>query len=156
MAAKKRSTKAKATKAKRATAAPRGKKAPRRAAKKASARPAAKGAASGGGAARELTALKARFQREKSALEKRLTDTVREIGQLRHHETRAAQLERQLKERDETIGQLRTQLSELRNRPLASREDDDAQPSLALGSRGHGLDDYDDDDIEPEEDDELI
>ena len=115
------------------------------------ARPAAAGAAS-----RELTALKARFQREKAALEKRLTESVREIGQLRHHEARATQLERQLKERDETIGQLRSQLSELRNRELAPPEDEEVQPSLALGEREpHDLDF--DEEVDPEdEDNELI
>ena len=58
-----------------------------------------------------------RFTRSRvGALEKQLTDTVREIGQLRHHEMRAAQLERQLKERDDLIVQLRGQLSERRTR----------------------------------------
>jgi predicted RNase H-like nuclease (RuvC/YqgF family) len=114
-------------------------------------RPAAASAAS-----RELAALKVRFQREKTALEKRLTESVREIGQLRHHEARAVQLERQLKERDETIGQLRSQLSELRNRDLAPPEDEEVQPSLALGEREpHDLDF--DEEVDPEdEDDELI
>lgn len=99
----------------------------------------------------ELAALKARFQREKSALERRLTDSVRELSQLRHHEARVtqlqrqlqerderlAQLERQVRDRDETIGRLRSQLSEVRNRgrepgPLADEEE--VQPSLALGA----------------------
>ncbi len=107
-----------------------------------SAPPAARAAA----ASRELSALK----REKSAFEKRLTETVREIGQLRHHEARAAQLERQLKERDDTIVQLRKQLSDLRNR------DEEVQPSLALGSRrADDLDDFDED-VGAEDDDELI
>ena len=106
-------------------------------------------------AGRELAALKARFVREKSALEKRLTDTVREIGQLRHHEARAAQLERQLKERDDTIAQLRSQLSGMRQRDLAAA-DDDVQPSLALGSRRRDdLDDFEEE-LDVEEDDELI
>src|SRR5438876_918651 len=77
--------------------------------KKVAVRAAAKPAARSAGG--NVTELKARFAREKSQLEKRLTDSVREIGQLRHHEARVAQLERQLKERDETIGQLRSQLS---------------------------------------------
>jgi len=113
------------------------------------ARPAATGAAS-----RELATLKVRFQREKTTLEKRLTESVREIGQLRHHEARAAQLERQLKERDETIGQLRSQLSELRNRELAPPEDEEVQPSLALGEREPNDLDFDEE-VDPE-DDELI
>src|SRR2546425_542773 len=45
-------------------------------------------------ASHELATLK----REKITLEKRLTDTVREIAQLRHHEARVTHLERQLKE----------------------------------------------------------
>ena len=105
---------------------------------------------------RELAALKTRFQREKSAFERRLTETVREIGQLRHHEARAMQLERQLKERDDTIAQLRTQLNDLRNRELAPAEDEEVQPSLALGPRAaHDLDEFDDD-VAAEDDDELI
>lgn len=100
-------------------------------------------------------ALKARFAQEKSELERRLSDTVREITQLRHHEARVTQLERQLKERDELIGQLRTQLNDLRNREIAAPEDDEVQPSLALGSRSHDLDEFDDD-VGSEEDDELI
>ena len=101
--------------------------------------------------------LKARFAREKTQLEKRLTDTVREIGQLRHHEARVAQLERQLKERDETIGQLRSQLSELRNRPLAPIDDEEIQPSLALGSRvPRDLDEFDEDAAPDDDDDELV
>ncbi len=125
--------------------------------KKAVPRTRAKGASSSGRKAtaagatsRELATLK----REKSALEKRLTDTVREIGQLRHHETRAAQLERQLKERDETIAQLRAQVGSLRNRGLA--ENDEAQPSLALGSRSvDDIDEFGDEEVQ-DDDDELI
>ena len=118
----------------------------------------AKGAAGGNAAASSaaLAALKSRFEKEKSALEKRLTDSVREIGQLRHHEARVAQLERQLKERDETIGQLRAQVSELRNRDLEPPDDEEIQPSLALGSRSsRDIDDLEDD-LGPEDDDELI
>ncbi len=123
----------------------------RKRAARAAAPPAAASAAS-----RELAALKVRFQREKAAFEKRLTESVREIGQLRHHEARAAQLERQLKERDETIGQLRSQLSELRTRELAPPEDEEVQPSLALGERGTRDLDFDED-VEPgDEDDDLV
>ena len=118
-------------------------------------RAAKKPAAARGGA--EAAQLKARFAREKAQLEKRLTDTVREIGQLRHHEARVTQLERQLKERDETIGQLRSQLSELRNRPLAPIDDEEIQPSLALGSRvPRDLDEFDEDAAPDDDDDELI
>ena len=114
----------------------------------------AKGTATASTAA--LAALKSRFEKEKTALEKRLTDSVREIGQLRHHEARVAQLERQLKERDETIGQLRAQVSELRNRDLEPPDDEEIQPSLALGSRSsRDLDDLEDD-LGPDDDDELI
>jgi len=106
----------------------------------------------------DVAQLKARFAREKTQLEKRLTDTVREIGQLRHHEARVAQLERQLKERDETIGQLRSQLSELRNRPLTPIDDEEIQPSLALGSRvPRDLDEFDEDAApDDDDDDELV
>jgi hypothetical protein len=124
--------------------------------KRPTAAPKARGTASAATTSRELTTLKARFQREKSAFEKRLTETVREIGQLRHHEARATQLERQMKERDDTIAQLRTQLSDLRNRQLAAAHDEEVQPSLALGSRpAHDLDEFDED-VEAEDDDELI
>jgi hypothetical protein len=80
---------------------------------------------------------------------------VREIAQLRHHEARAAQLERQLKERDELIVQLRSQLHDLRNREIVAA-DEEIQPSLALGARApRDLDEFDED-VGPEEDDELI
>ncbi len=140
----------------RATAS-RKKTAPRRAAKKPAAaagatqRPAPAGAA----ASREVAALKARLEREKTNFERRLTDTVREIAQLRHHEARATQLERQLKERDDLIAQLRTQLNDLRNREIVTPDDEEIQPSLALGSRGHDFDEFDED-VAPEEDDEII
>jgi predicted RNase H-like nuclease (RuvC/YqgF family) len=138
-----------ARRSKRSAPATRKKTAPRARAKGASNAGAKRPAA--GAASRELVTLK----REKSALEKRLTDTVREIGQLRHHEARAAQLERQLKERDETIAQLRTQLGNLRSRELAP-EEDEAQPSLALGSRSvDDLDEFADDEVQ-DDDDELI
>ena len=101
------------------------------------------------GASHELATLK----REKITLEKRLTDTVHEIAQLRHHEARVTHLERQLKERDETIAQLRTQLGTLRDRQL---DDDEVQPSLALGSRSvDDLDEFGDDETQ-DDDDELI
>ena len=96
----------------------------------------------------------AALQREKRALEKRLTEAVREIGQLRHHEARVAQLERQLKERDDALAQLRSQLNERRAREYGVPDDDDVQPSLALGSRTPH--DFDDDVAPDEEDDELI
>jgi len=135
-------------------AAPRKKTAPRRAAKGRAAAPSGKKAAAPA-ANREVAALKARLEREKTGFEKRLTDTVREIAQLRHHEARAAQLERQLKERDEIIVQLRTQLNDLRNREIVTPEDDEIQPSLALGSRATDFDEFDED-VGPEEDDDLI
>jgi predicted RNase H-like nuclease (RuvC/YqgF family) len=134
-------------------AAPRKKTAPRAAAKGRAAAPRAKKAAAPA-ASREVAALKARLEREKTDFDKRLTDTVREIAQLRHHEARAAQLERQLKERDEIIVQLRSKLNDLRNREIVTPEDDEIQPSLALGSRGADFDEFDED--VPEEDDDLI
>ncbi len=109
--------------------------------------------ASGGA---EVAKLKARFEREKSGLEKRLTESVREIGQLRHHEARVGQLERQLKERDETISKLRAELSELRSRPPLPADDPEVQPSLALGERApRDLDDFDDE-MPIDDDDELV
>lgn len=121
------------------------------------ARPAGKASATGGTSGAEVTKLKARFEREKSGLERRLTETVREIGQLRHHEARVGQLERQLKERDDTIAQLRGQLNELRNRPSAPLDDPEVQPSLALGERApRDLDDFDDDISLDDEDDDLV
>lgn len=81
---------------------------------------------------KELVALKARFQRERSALEKNLTEAVREIGVLRHHEMRAMQLERQLKERDDLIGRLQQQLEELQRRPLEPTYEREVQQSFAL------------------------
>jgi len=144
------------------TAKARKKTAPRRAANAAKGRADAArtkkraAAPAGGAASRELAALKTRLEREKSGFEKRLTDTVREIAQLRHHEARAAQLERQRKERDELIAQLRTQLNDLRNREIVAPDDDEVQPSLALESRATpDLDEFDED-AGPEEDDELI
>jgi len=132
-----------------ARVASRKKPAPRAAKSPAAAKPAAASAAS-----REVVALKAKLEREKTGFEKRLTETMREIATLRHHEARAAQLERQLKERDELIIQLRTQLNDLRNREVVTPDDEELQPSLALGSRGSDYDEFDDD-VGPE-DDELI
>ena len=81
---------------------------------------------------KEVVALKARFQRERSALEKNLTEAVREIGLLRHHEMRAMQLERQLKERDDLIGRLQQQLEELQRRPLEPIYEREVQQSFTL------------------------
>jgi predicted RNase H-like nuclease (RuvC/YqgF family) len=158
------------TKTPRSTAAGRGAKS-RAATSKSRAKTSARRTAASQGAARSgkktargtagtsasaIAAVKSRFEREKTALEKRLTESVREIGQLRHHEARVAQLERQLKERDETIGQLRSQVSELRNRDLDPHDDEEVQPSLALGSRSsRDIDDLEDD-LGPDDDDELI
>jgi len=83
---------------------------------------------------KELLALKNRFQRERSALEKNLTEAVREIGVLRHHEMRVMQLERQLKERDELIGGLQRQLEELQRRPADPIYEREVQQSFALVS----------------------
>ncbi|HEY2389008.1 MAG TPA: hypothetical protein VGK30_18790 [Candidatus Binatia bacterium] len=135
-------------------AASRKKAAPRSAAKSRAAAPRAPGPAAASAASREVVALKAKLEREKSGSEKRLTEMMREIATLRHHEARVAQLERQLKERDELIVQLRSQLNDLRNREVVT-PDDELQPSLALGSRGHDFDEFDDD-VGPEEDDDLI
>jgi len=80
----------------------------------------------------ELVALKAKASRERGALERRLTDAVREIGLLRHHEMRAMQFERQLAERDATIGRLQTQLTELERRPAEPIYVREIQQTLAL------------------------
>jgi hypothetical protein len=81
---------------------------------------------------KELAALKSRFQRERSGLEKRLTEAVREIGMLRHHEMRAMQFERQLKERDDLIGRLQHQLEELQRRPAEPIYEREVQQSFSL------------------------
>jgi hypothetical protein len=81
----------------------------------------------------ELVKLKAKAQREKSSLEKRLTEAAREIGLLRHHELRAMQLERQLAERDATIQRLQSQLAELESRPNEPVYVREIQQTLALG-----------------------
>ncbi|MEO6029290.1 MAG: hypothetical protein ABIR79_20700 [Candidatus Binatia bacterium] len=93
--------------------------APKQAAKKPAERP-------------EIVALKAKASRERNALERRLTDAVREIGLLRHHEMRAIQFERQLGERDATIGRLQTQLTELERRPAEPIYVREIQQTLAL------------------------
>lgn len=112
---------------------------------------AAKGAGASVDAA--LTALKARFDRERGSLERRLTETVREIGQLRHHELRVGQLERQLAERDETIRKLRAELDGVRDRTAAPRLTEE-QPSLVFGSEvARDLDSFDDDGGLDDEDD---
>lgn len=107
-----------------------------------------------GGTGRELATLK----REKSQLEKRLTDMVREIGQLRYHETRASQLERQVAERDQTIGTLRSEIAELRNRRADPHRDDaEVQHPLALGSGPtHEFDEFDEESNLDDDEDDLI
>jgi predicted RNase H-like nuclease (RuvC/YqgF family) len=108
-------------------------------------------AAAGGGAA--LAQQKARFDRERDDLQKRLTDMVREIGELRHHEMRATQLARQVAERDQTIAGLRRELSELRSRPAAAPTD---QASLDFGSEELRVDDLDESVSLDDEDDDLM
>lgn len=81
----------------------------------------------------EVTALKSKFQRERNGLEKRLTEAVREIGILRHHELRAMQLERQLAERDALIERLQGQLAEMQRRPVEPVYVQEVQQTLALG-----------------------
>jgi len=115
--------------------------------------------AAGGAATAALAKLKARFDRERGALEKRLTETVREIGQLRHHEMRATQLERQLAERDETIAALRREIEALRSRPAAVPVGGAAadQPRLDFGSEEIRIDDLDESaPLDDEDDDDLM
>jgi hypothetical protein len=81
----------------------------------------------------EVVALKAKFQRERNALQKNLTEAVREIGLLRHHELRATHLERQLAERDATIARLQSQLADLERRPAEPVYVHEVQQTLALG-----------------------
>ena len=107
------------------------------AATKRAAKPAAAKASAADSAA--LNALKNKFQRERAGLERRLTEAVREIGVLRHHELRAMQLERQLAERDATIGRLQLQLGELERRPPEAIYVREVQGSLALGEATHDL-----------------
>ncbi len=92
-----------------------------------------------------VSALKARFQRERNGLEKNLTDAVREIGLLRHHELRVTQLERQLQERDETITRLQSRLAELERRPVEPVYEDEVQHSFALPASAPELDEFEDD-----------
>ncbi len=96
-------------------------------------RPTAKPAASAVVDNAEIVALKHKFQRERGGLERRLTDAVREIGLLRHHELRAMQLERQLAEREATIARLQTQLADLERRPAETVYVHEVQQTLALG-----------------------
>jgi hypothetical protein len=109
-------------------------------------------AARGGGAA-ALAQQKARFDRERTDLQKRLTDMVREIGELRHHELRATQLARQVAERDQTIANLRRELSEFRSRPAAVQGD---QANLDFGSEELRGDDLDESVPLDDEDDDLM
>lgn len=85
----------------------------------------------------EVVALRAKFSRERNGLEKRLTEAVREIGLLRHHELRAMQFERQLGERDATIERLQAQLAELERRPAEPVYVHEVQQSLALVAPPH-------------------
>ncbi len=87
----------------------------------------------------EVSALKAKFQRERNALEKRLSEAALEIGILRHHELRAMQLERRLGERDAVISRLQTQLGELERRPAETVYVHEVQQTLALGGSAHAL-----------------
>jgi hypothetical protein len=87
----------------------------------------------------QVSALKAKFQRERNALEKRLSEAALEIGILRHHELRAMQLERQLGERDAVISRLQTQLGELERRPAETVYVHEVQQTLALGGSAHAL-----------------
>jgi hypothetical protein len=112
-------------------------------------RPAAKPAAESA----EVTTLKARFQRERNALEKRLTEAVREIGLLRHHELRAGHLENQLRDRDETIARLQRQLTEAQSRPEEPVYERELQQSFVLSTPASEIDELADD---PLADDELV
>lgn len=108
----------------------------------------------------EVVAIKAKFQRERNGLQKNLTEAVREIGLLRHHELRVTQLERQLAERDTVIGRLQAQLAELQRRPAEPVYVHEVQQTLALGivspqdveGEGAALDEFEDDRL-PEESD---
>ena len=149
MATKKRSKGARATASRtKTTTRPRAAKA--KATKTAAARPVAKAKTKPAAAKKPVVAkapvdspavvaLKSKFQRERTGLERRLTDAVREIGLLRHHELRAMQLERLLAERDATIGRLQLQLSELERRPSEAIYVREVQQTLALGEPVHDL-----------------
>jgi hypothetical protein len=132
-------------KPKSAPAKPSKRPAPARAA--APKRPTAKPARHAGAEHPEIATLKARFQRERHGLEKRLTEAVREIGLLRHHELRAMQLERQVAERDATIVRLQTQLSELERRPVEPIYVREVQQTLALITPASDLDEFEDDQL---------
>lgn len=93
--------------------------------------------ARGGADGPEVVSLKAKFNRERNGLEKRLTEAVREIGLLRHHELRAMQLERQVAEREATIERLQAQLADLERRPAEPVYVHEVQQSLALGAPAH-------------------
>lgn len=111
-------------------------------------RPAAKPAAESA----EVTTLKARFQRERNALEKRLTEAVREIGMLRHHELRAGHLENQLRERDETIARLQRELAAAERATAEPVYEREIQQSFVLSTPAPEADELADD---PLADDEL-
>jgi hypothetical protein len=106
-----------------------------------------------GAASPEVAALK-RAQREKSGLEKRLTEAAREIGLLRHHELRSMQLERQLAERDATIQRLQAQLADLERRPSEPVYVREIQQTLALGGAPREAD-ADVTDVDEFEDDRI-
>jgi hypothetical protein len=165
MATTKRSTKGRAP-ARRATSTARSravkktapapkKKSAARAGKAAKpARPAAAKQVAKKGAENAAVAALKRAQREKSSLERRLTEAAREIGLLRHHELRAMQLERQLAERDATIQRLQSQLAELERRPNEPVYVREVQQSLALGGAAREVD-ADVTDVDEFEDDRL-
>jgi hypothetical protein len=102
-----------------------------------------------------VVALKAKFQRERNGLQKNLTEAVREIGLLRHHELRATHLERQLAERDATIARLQSQLADLERRPVEPVYVHEVQQTLALGvvsaaEDATDLDEFEDDGLSEE------
>jgi len=62
---------------------------------------------------------------------------------LRHHEMRAMQLERQVKERDDLIGRLQHQLEELQRRSVEPIYEREVQQSFALVTPAHdGVDEF--------------
>lgn len=107
---------------------------------------------------REIVALKAKFQRERNGLQRNLTEAVREIGLLRHHELRATHLERQVAERDATIARLQTQLADLERRPAEPVYVHEVQQTLALSvaaapsEDATDLDEFEDDRLAEEAD----
>jgi hypothetical protein len=108
----------------------------------------------------EITALKAKFQRERKGLERSFTEAVQEIGLLRHHELRATHLERQLADRDATIARLQAQLAELERRPAEPVYVHEVQQSLALGgptreAEAADLDEFEEDTL-PEEEADVV